>query len=101
MHEVRCRTASLGRLLRSKIRYWVILQLIPLIALCCVLQRNGKPSHPSRHVVEAVVHRKSKRSSVKRRGAHTLSPERESVANAIGVGGRPVFKNLPLMKARR
>jgi hypothetical protein len=24
-----------------------ILQLIPLIALCCVLQRNGKPSHPS------------------------------------------------------
>lgn len=56
MHEVRCRTASLGRLLRSKIRYWVILQLIPLIALCCVLQRNGKPSHPSRHVVEAVLH---------------------------------------------
>ncbi|CCD12535.1 unnamed protein product [Trypanosoma congolense IL3000] len=32
----------------------MILQLIPLIALCCVLQRNRKPSHPSRHVVRAV-----------------------------------------------
>ena len=32
----------------------MILQLIPLIALCCVLQRNRKPSHPSRHVVGAV-----------------------------------------------
>ena len=36
---------------------WKVLQLIPLIALCCVLQRNGKPSHPSRHVVWAVVNR--------------------------------------------
>lgn len=34
---------------------WMILQLIPLIALCCVLQRNRKPSHPSRHVVGAVL----------------------------------------------
>lgn len=33
----------------------MILQLIPLIARCCVLQRNRKPSHPSRHVVGAVV----------------------------------------------
>lgn len=33
----------------------MILQLIPLIALCCVLQRNRKPSHPSRHVVGAVL----------------------------------------------
>lgn len=33
----------------------MILQLIPLIALCCVLQRNRKPSHPSQHVVRAVV----------------------------------------------
>ena len=36
---------------------WKVLQLIPLIALCCVLQRNRKPSHPSRHVVRAVVNR--------------------------------------------
>ena len=34
---------------------WKVLQLIPLIALCCVLQRNRKPSHPSRHVVRAIV----------------------------------------------
>lgn len=33
----------------------MILQLIPLIARCCVLQRNRKPSHPSRHVVGAVL----------------------------------------------
>ena len=38
----------------------VILQLIPLIALCCVLQRNRKPSHPSRHVVGAVVKGRNK-----------------------------------------
>lgn len=37
----------------------MILQLIPLIALCCVLQRNRKPSHPSRHVVGAVVKKKT------------------------------------------
>ena len=36
---------------------WKVLQLIPLIALCCVLQRNRKPSHPSRHVVWAVHNR--------------------------------------------
>lgn len=35
----------------------MILQLIPLIARCCVLQRNRKPSHPSRHVVGAVINR--------------------------------------------
>lgn len=35
---------------------WMVLQLIPLIALYCVLQRNRKPSHPSRHVVGAVLH---------------------------------------------
>ena len=35
----------------------MILQLIPLIARCCVLQRNRKPSHPSRHVVGAVLNR--------------------------------------------
>lgn len=35
---------------------WMILQLIPLIALYCVLQRNRKPSHPSRHVMWAVIH---------------------------------------------
>lgn len=35
---------------------WLVLQLIPLIALYCVLQRNRKPSHPSRHVVGAVLH---------------------------------------------
>lgn len=37
----------------------MILQLIPLIARCCVLQRNRKPSHPSRHVVGAVLNKKS------------------------------------------
>jgi hypothetical protein len=31
----------------------MILQYIPLIALCCVLHRYGKPSHPSRHVLDA------------------------------------------------
>lgn len=36
----------------------MILQLIPLIARCCVLQRNRKPSHPSRHVVGAVFNKK-------------------------------------------
>lgn len=36
----------------------MILQLIPLIARCCVLQRNRKPSHPSRHVVGAVFNTK-------------------------------------------
>lgn len=35
----------------------MILQLIPLIARCCVLQRNRKPSHPSRHVVGAVLNK--------------------------------------------
>jgi len=35
---------------------WMVLQFIPLIALYCVLQRNRKPSHPSRHVVGAVLH---------------------------------------------
>jgi hypothetical protein len=31
----------------------MVLQYIPLIALCCVLHRYGKPSHPSRHVLDA------------------------------------------------
>lgn len=39
----------------------MILQLIPLIARCCVLQRNRKPSHPSRHVVGAVLNQKVER----------------------------------------
>lgn len=39
----------------------MILQLIPLIARCCVLQRNRKPSHPSRHVVGAVFNKKKKK----------------------------------------
>ena len=34
----------------------MILQFIPLIALCCVLHRYGKPSHPSRHVLSSTPH---------------------------------------------
>jgi hypothetical protein len=40
----------------------MVLQLIPLIALCCVLQRNRKPSHPSRHVVGAIDNKRFLRS---------------------------------------
>lgn len=44
----------------------MILQLIPLIARCCVLQRNRKPSHPSRHVVGAVINPGGSSGKIKR-----------------------------------
>lgn len=48
-----------------------ILQFIPLIALCCVLHRYGKPSHPSRHVLGSAprrVVRREKKKGNKRQG---------------------------------
>ena len=62
LRNTACLRFTPGELLSSAIcvqRFsnWEVLQLIPLIAVCCVLQRIGKPSHPSWHVVGAMPQR--------------------------------------------
>jgi hypothetical protein len=92
MHGVHLEELLPGAFCVQRFGNRVILQLIPLIALCCVLQRNRKPSHPSRHVVEAVQDKNFFLSS----GKTNLA----TVKLQDCLIGWPRLKDLPLIKAR-